>query len=66
MKNKKTRKTRTFSYEEHEDVWFKRLFRDARKNGRSGSGHLLFIIKDHFERGRILERINKERGPHGS
>lgn len=57
----KERKTRTFSYPMTDDVWFERLTKDARRNGRSSSGHLLFIIRDHFERTRILERINNER-----
>lgn len=59
----KERKTRCMSYAIEDDIWFNRLTKEAKRNGRSLSGHLLIIIKDHFERSRILERINNERKP---
>lgn len=59
------RKTKTFSYPAEEHVWFERLTKDAKKNKRTSSGHLLFIIKDHFDRHRILQRIQTERSPNG-
>lgn len=55
------RKTRTVSYAAVDDIWFSRLKKDGKKYGRPMSVHLLWIIKDHFSRQRMLERINKER-----
>lgn len=55
------RKTRTISYAASDDIWFSRLKKDGKKNGRPMSVHLLWIIQDHFSRQRMLERINKER-----
>ena len=59
-KNNLMRKTKTFSFDAREDKWFKRLKREARasKPRVTESALLVDIIKEHFERKRMVEELN--------
>lgn len=53
------RKTKTFSYDSKDDQWFRRSSREAKRNGRTGSQQLIFVLRDYFERQAMLEEINR-------
>ena len=53
-------KTKCFSYESIQERTWRRLANEAKKNGRSLSAQLMFILEDFFERKRLLNRIQNQ------
>lgn len=58
------RVTRTYSFAKEDEIWLDRLKADAKKNRRSTSGHMILLVKDYFDRVKILNRLQKNGGRH--
>ncbi len=54
-------KTKAFSYDIKDDVWFRRLEREARQNGRTNSGQLIFVIRHYFDHQTFIKSLGKEK-----
>lgn len=52
------RKTKAFSFEARDDRWFRMLSREAKKNRRPESQEMISILKQHFERQKMVAELN--------
>lgn len=51
--------SKSISFPPKDKRWIDRFAKDAKNNGRSFSAHLIFIIRDYFERSEMILAINK-------
>ena len=60
----RSNKTKAFSYDIRDEIWFSKLAAEARRERRSQSGQLIYMIKLYFENKRLMAQIRrKEDGP---
>ena len=53
------KRTKAFSYDSKDDIWFQRLAREARRERRSQSAQLVYVIQYFFDHKRLIKNVVK-------
>lgn len=54
-----SRATKTFTFDKDDEVWVKKLYAYAKKEKRTPGSQLMLILKDFFERQKLIDALHK-------